>query len=390
MKRHLLLLLLTLLIITYSCKEKTIAVENPISKTTNDSTLLVMKDSLQYIHIGKNLTPSPYVSQTYQENGRLYYIFLDDNDLNIFDYKTGLQKKRVTINPSEENGCGTLNNYSGFYHHSPDSIFVYNYKLKNLYLIDSLSKIREKWQTINPNLAKYPVDIEALTPSPISYVKGSILLSGSSSGQPGDATEENKPVSCIINLEDGALSYSVGYPNQYREANFGGLYFNIIYHTVDFHKDSPVYSFPIDHNIYKYNADFSTKEEVYAGSRYISKITSSPDNYLDLFLDKNKRIEYYVKQPSYANIIYDKYRKVYYRIAKHPLHGWQPSDPSFQKPFSIITINDAGNIISETSVFMKPKQFNLGNMHVTPEGLIIQKYTENEDVIGFQLFTLNN
>ncbi|SEK19915.1 DUF4221 family protein [Parapedobacter koreensis] len=375
-------------LITYSCKEKIVAVTNPTEKSTKDSTLLVAKEFPKYISIGEQLTPAPLVSQLFETGEQLYYIFLDGNDLNIFDYNTGLQKKRISINSSEEKGCGVLNNYSGFYYHSPDSIFIYNYKSKNLFLIDSLSAIKKTWNTVDHTLAKYPVDIEALTSSPISCIKGKILLSGTSLGQPEDATEDNKPVSCLINLQDGAVDYRVGYPNQYREGNFGGLYFNTVYHTVDSYNGKAIYSFPADHHVYSYDAGFSKKEKIYAGSRYVNEIQSSSDNFFELFQDKNKRIEYFISQPSYANILYDKYRRVYYRIATIPLLNWKPTDSKFEKPFSIITINESGKILSETPVFQNPQQYNLGNMHIAPEGLLVQKYTEDENIIHFEVFTI--
>jgi hypothetical protein len=359
-----------------------------MDNVSTDSTLLCKNDSLHDIFIGEKITPFPLSSQIYHKYGDLNYILLDKNELCIFDYFKGTIKNKILINSSEGNGCGILNNYSGFYYHSPDSIFIYNYKLKTVFLIDSLSNVKKKWETKRSDLAKYPVDIEALTPSPIININEHILLSGSETGQPDDATETNKPVSCIIDLNNDSVKYGVGYPQQYRDGNFGGLYFNSIYHTNGSLNQSVAYSFPADHNIYLYKRDFSEPEKLFAGSRYIKSISSSTSDFVDLFSNKEKRIKYYVSQSSYKNIIYDRYRDLYYRIAQTPLYDWKASDMTFIKPFSIIVINAKDGIISETPILENYQMYNLYNIHVIPEGLIIQKNTEDKNVISFELFKI--
>ncbi|WP_394332194.1 DUF4221 family protein [Parapedobacter koreensis] len=57
-------------------------------------------------------------------------------------------------------------------------------------------------------------------------------------------------------------------------------------------------------------------------------------------------------------ILYDKYRKVYYRISTVPLLNWEPTDSKFEKPLSIITIDEPGKILSESPVFQNPQDTN--------------------------------
>lgn len=371
-------LFLLFIIFLPACTKKIEYVINNGTDITTDSILIYKVNSLKIISIGDRITTNPLVSQIYDENNSIKYILLDDNNLHIFDYNSGNLEKSISINSSLERGCGILNNYSGFYYHSLDSIFIYNYKVKMVFLIDSESNIKKKWNVVNNQLAKYPVDPEALTSSPIVFYNGYILLSGSGNGQPNDATESNKPVSCLININNDSLKYVVGYPEQYRRGNFGGVYFNTIYHTnVD--GSAVMYSFPADHNVYLFNCKLLKMDTLYAGSRNIKYIESSPLNFLDLYIDKNKRIEYYVKQPSYGNIIYDKYRELYYRIARVSLLDWKSTDVGFRKPFSIITISKKGKILSETPIFKDYKILNLNNIHVVPDGIIIQTDNNKEE-----------
>lgn len=371
-----------------SCVGKKCEIENLTDRKCLDSTLLYKADSLKTIAIGSDITANPLSSQFYDNNGITEYILLDENKLYFFNYETGMLSRQMKISTSEDTGCGILNNYSGFFYHTADSIFVYNYRLKRVFLIDSTSNINNKWNILRKDLAKYPVDPESLTSSPILFVNNHLILSGTEHGQPADATFDNKPISCIINLATNEVTYGGGYPQQYRDCNFGGVYFNEIFHTVNNDKNVILYSFQADHYVYQYNDNVSDGKMIYAGSRYIKKIESSNLSFLELYKNKDKRIEYYVSQPSYMNILYDKYRKLYYRIASTPLYNWNVEKRTFQKPFSIIVLNTAGEILSETPIFENYELLNLHNMHVTHEGIIIQKNNKDENNIYFELYKI--
>ena len=117
-------------------------------------------------------------------------------------------------------------------------------------------------------------------------------------------------------------------------------------------------------------------------------ITTSDYNSLELIRDKDLRIKYFVGQHSYSNLLYDKYRNVYYRIAQHPLIGWESG--AFSKPFSIIVMDVNGTLISETPIQEDYANLNLHNMHVTRKGLLIQRETADENVIEFIIYKLIN
>lgn len=362
-----------------SCNAKPVLHVKNEGAVANDSIMLCRQDSTIKIWIGEKLNPQPIVSQVFSSETSEMYILLDKNELSFFDLESGklLRTKKIEK-------CGNLNNYSGFLY-MKDTTFIYNYKNKDVYMLDSAFNIKSSWNVRDKSHVKYPVDPEALVSSPILYYNNQIMLSGSGLGQPDDATSENKPTSCSIDLVTNTIKYGGSYPEQYRKADFGGVYFNTIYHTVT--KDGNyVYSFPADHFVYFYSSDFSLLYKHYMGSRYVAEICSSDSDSFMLFKEKRKRIEYYISQPSYANIIYDKYRNLYYRIAEHPLLNW--TDGNFIKPFSIIVMNDKGKIISETPIVKDFSNLNLHNMHVSKAGLLIQKRDSKENVIEFVVYKM--
>ena len=200
--------------------------------------------------------------------------------------------------------------------------------------------------------------------------------------------DDRLAISCTINIQDGEMNYGGHYPIQYYKGNFGGVYFNTIYHSISA-SGGYIYSFPADHNVFFHSTDFSLERICFMGSRYSSDIYSSNLGYIDLLKDKDARIKYFISQHSYSTILYDKYRKIYYRIAQHPLKEWKPGD-KFIKPFSIIVMDINGEILSETPIQQDYSLLNLHNMHVSKEGLLIQKVTSDENSIEFVKFVCRN
>lgn len=371
------ILLLSLLLFN-SCEKKIVKVKNE-GVVATDSTLFCRQDSTIKIQIGDQLIPKPLVSQFIEnDNGNMFYVILDENTLHWFDVKTN-----KLLRTNQIDNCGNLNNYSGFLCKG-DTTFVYNYTQKMVYMLDSSFKTIRYWNVINDDSNKNTFDPEALTDSPILYFQDRVILSGTKLGLLKKG-EKKYSVSCNINISNNNIIYGVNYPDQYLEGDFGGVYFNTIYHVLG-DDNNCLYSFPADHYVYSYSTDFSSYRKFYMGSRYTPTINSSDCNSLELIKDKDLRIKYFISQHSYSNLLYDPYRKVYYRIAQHPLIGWERG--AFPKPFSIIVMDINGDLISETPIQTDYKELNLHNMHVTKDGLLIQINTQDENVIEFALFKL--
>ncbi len=363
------------LILTLSAcnHNSSLAIKNEII-SCNDSTTLFRDWKIIQYNIGDYINPKPLSSQIYENDSKEEYIIMDDNKLYCCTHDSASHIFDISK-------CGNLNNYSGFLY-SHDTIFVYNYKEKMLYMLDSDCNIKKNWILKSSHESnQYKVDAEAIVSSPIIFNYPYVYLSGSRLGQIPLNKREDLSLSCRINIENGEIIYGGMYPEQYSMADFGGVYFNQIYHTYVETEENLVLSFPADHHIYIYSKDLKMIKKYYMGSRYSNSINSSSYNTLEVFKDKELRIEYFISQNSYGNILYDKYRDVFYRIAKHPLTKWDGK--TFIKPFSIIVMNRNGKLISETPILKDYATLNLGNIHVTEKGLLIQKMSKNENVIEF-------
>lgn len=150
-------------------------------------------------------------------------------------------------------------------------------------------------------------------------------------------------------------------------------------------KNQIIYSFPVDHYIRTYNLQTGRVDSIYMGSKYTDAIKSCSDNPIELFMDKDARIVYYVKEHSYDNIMYDNNYELILRFACHPLNtydgGW------FIKPFSIIAYNLRTKELSESAIFKDYANLNTSNMHICKDGIAIATFeNKDETKIVFKIF----
>ena len=103
----------------------------------------------------------------------------------------------------------------------------------------------------------------------------------------------------------------------------------------------------------------------------------------------------FVESPSYLALVYDKYRKVYYRFVYPGIDVTRQDDVmklgEFRRVFSVMIIDENFNVLGET--LMPENTYNSNMFFVNEAGLWIStNHPENpdfeEDAINFQLFTL--
>ncbi len=145
-----------------------------------------------------------------------------------------------------------------------------------------------------------------------------------------------------------------------------------------------IYSFCMDDTLYI--TDFQGDTQKYqAKSKYVGEIPAMKEN------ASNDEVRiFYMTQYAYRHIIYDSFRKVYYRFVLHPTDETS-KDFDHGKPFSVIILNENFKKVGETQIFKEKYAYT--NFFVAPEGLYISKnHPENpeadEDYLSFDLFKL--
>ena len=94
----------------------------------------------------------------------------------------------------------------------------------------------------------------------------------------------------------------------------------------------------------------------------------------------------------YSLILYDQYRNVYYRLVGFPIPEEDIQSRDFERKytrqFSIMVLDEQFNVLSEHLLprfeYLLPQ-----SIFISEEGLNIQKRTEDEDLMHFDVFKFN-
>lgn len=165
----------------------------------------------------------------------------------------------------------------------------------------------------------------------------------------------------------------------------------VMYRSICTNGKQFVYSFFDTDDIYVTDLDYTTLKRVKAKSKYLSPLEFKSQK-VD-YASANNCTE--MEEPRYGNILYDPYRKVYYRIA-YPKAEIEKGINCFElssfggKNFSVIILNEDLEIIGET--LMPDYTYNPTLCFVRPDGLYISEshifnpdFDENE--LSFRLFS---
>lgn len=348
----------------------------------NDGVASIDSFSLQRIdtltlHIGNRIKPIPTCSQLINDTTAAKYIILDEQKLNIFSLDADSLIAIIDVSK-----CGGLKNYSGFICASNGEFYLYDYKTKTIFEVTPDGSVSNACQ-IPENVVKV-VSPEPIDGSRMIVEDGIAILSGIPLSDKQRFLEED-PISVSIDTRTGKIKTGAYFSDEYRNAFFGGLYFNTVYQCKGDNKKI-VYSFPASNYIYRYDMDLNMVDSLYMGSRYTKEIKPCNSSPIGILSDKDKRLNYYIGENSYSVIAFDEINGLYYRIANHP-RILERKD-NYRMPFSIIVMDKNGNLLAETPIVEDYPNIVTVNSHVHRGGLIIQMITEDENEMKFVHYKL--
>lgn len=324
--------------------------------------------------------------QIFENDSNRYFTFLNEYNNSVYFYDYDSLKIINKIKFEKEGPHGTTGKPLGHYILSMDSIFLYSYHTKYLYLFNSKSEMIDKFHT-KPVRKRYLPSAFPNTGTSMFYRNNKMYLIGNTGGEYRDEDSLNRPIVTVQNLLDKSVNYKMGYPSSYREGNWGGAQFRQCRWDFNSKTNRFVFSFPNDH--YVYSSDLEVNTEIhYAGSKFSGNIKS-----LDVpkggRKNKPRRRRLFATNPTYLSIVYDPFRDVYYRFAQQPLKEYNDDvDNCFHKPFSIIILDNSFNIIGEKKMDLDKYSNAAYCYFVTREGLNLCHESDNEDEIKFTIFKL--
>lgn len=378
MKEHIALILLFLTLI--SCQ----------SNTSNKKTSFILKESDKVVtfKLNNHTKSSINVMSLFTDSaGREYLTFQNPGQNEIHFYDIHTRELATVVNPEVEgnNGVGF---YTGYYIQSLDSIFITSYG-STITLINRDAKIIDRFPY---DKAQDSILLEnycaiSFVYKPIINIDNKLYIMPSC-----NRWAAKKPVCAYIDLSDRTVHALTGFeyptfPGADNKAKLSGIE-NDVSRCFDGRRF--VYAFYYDEDIYVVSPDHQSTRRVKVKSKYIDKVK--------LLNDYELTEKEMCENPNYGNLIYDKYRNVYYRIA-YPETEIEKNVRTMEllmygrKKFSIIILDQDFNTIGET--LFPEYQYNSAVMFIREEGLYISTSHPmspdySDEKLTFKCFTLEN
>lgn len=330
--------------------------------------------------------------QLFQRNDSDILAFTNeyDNAIVFYDYKTRKYIGRTEFAKEGNNGIGTI---FSFYYLNQDSIYLYNFTTYSLFLANARGEVvmKKDLHTI-PNLSKdslfFAPQLFPRTNSPLRKIGDELLIAGFFMNEQAGESSVNRPVMAYYNLSRNTLRFSDSYPSMYHKGNWGGdfTYRNPFYTLSP--KNEIVLGFAADHNIRVHGKDEMEYHEYYAGVGGDFEITPIAKDIAMNTIAREIVNRHYTRTLSYQAIVYDKYRKVYYRLALLPDSDIDIKVGPIRKPIEIVVLNEHFELIGKSTI--KRERYWINQCFVSPDGFHIQIEADNDDELRFKTFVLGD
>ena len=373
-------LLFLILISVISCKE------NYPSKYT-------LTESNEYVHFkidNETFIPKKRINYFISKNGSEYISFQNNqmSEILIYNIKNGEIENKIKF--EEEGPDGIIGGIAQFYINDFNKIYITSWEGKNIYVTDTTGVIKKK--TNYSFTTDYNALISAFS-NPIALVDKYIYIPQTPNRHLGERVMEDSRVgvlldttSNIIHLLPMKFPPLITFKDIGTSAGFGADY-NYCFDGTHF-----IYSFHYSDQLYRTSIDHKKIELFFAKSKYIDKVEVLRSNTSDF----NKVLKKTCEHASYRDIIYDKYRNVYYRFSY--LQTEIEENENYldlihygKKVFSIIVLNKELEIIGET--LFPEYTYNPRMYFVNSNGLYIstshyKNPSFNENILSFQKINL--
>jgi hypothetical protein len=302
-----------------------------------------------------------------RDQALMLYLCRNQNEILIFDIH---KQKLLEKIPFEKRGPEGLGTISGFHILNLDNIILSSPTTDGLVVVDSHGRIKEKIK-----LSETRDGFAINRPSLMSRNNSQIVFFEDKWIIPNEFyLSGNLPTPEILAahslfLERDASSGSISsLPIRPPTSAFPDWQYYLGYFSMTHDGKKIVYGFFCDHNLHATSKDLMDVKATLAKSRYIDKFvpTGPGDN----------PFQYLAAAPMYRNLLYDSYRKLFYRIVKiahdPEKHNQVETQQAYEYPFpfSIMILGEDLRALGEV-YFPDPFKYNWNQVFVGREGLFI-------------------
>ncbi len=320
------------------------------------------------------------------KDGRKYISFQNGfkNQILFYNFQTKKLAFKTNFDIEGSNGVGF---FLGYYIDNLDSIYLTSLQTPEIFCVNKDGVVQKKiyYGKSRNNTSLNTFASTSFIYHPITKINNKLFILSECS-----RWQNPNPVSATIDLNtDNVQELPFNYP-QFKDAvnkhkNAGvEIYFSRCFNGKEF-----IYSFFYDENIYIATIDHKSIKKVKAKSKYIDQVII-PNDF-------NETLKSICENPNYGNLLYDKYRDIYYRICypktevdinENYMDLWDFG----RKVFSIMILDNKFNIIGET--IFPEYTYNSNLMFIDNKGLYISENhyknpNYNEDKLVFRLFKLH-
>lgn len=302
---------------------------------------------------------------------------------------------KIVINDLENNcikewKIKTTTPWNTLYALSPDSILLFHSKSGQFQLIDSNSNILDSF-SIPLLIDSVMYGVNLTRQSDLIFYGDYLIIP--TFGVKNDRYIYDFNIDLIYNIRKKQLIKTImKFPKCYtQEHNWSTTGF---LHTKTIINDCIYYNFPAYENIIEYNlSDDKQKDIKMEGSKYFSKFPPTPISPDWQKKDDEYFLNYHIDKQFYSELIFDKYRKLFYRIVVHPqplLNKKGKKNSVFTKNWSIMVFDKEFNFISEQ--YFKGSKYLNTYIFISRDGLIVtldDKYNVDKGGIAYQLFKID-
>ncbi len=306
----------------------------------------------------------------FEINKKEYLLILDNKNNTIYKFNYPNMELKNKYTPDFEIG-GVLLLESNLILLNRFDTFEYN-----IYNTDSNKIINELFNFTNSNYKGYH-NLNFNTP--ILLYNNQIYFNAVINISPPKFFDYN----CLgkIDLADSSIKIFGEFPEKMKDGNV----WLDFYPNLCRKDDELLVSFNPDSMIYIYDLEGNLKKSVEVSSKYVNEILP-PDQ--EKSRNPNFSMQYQITSPLYHNVLYDKYRKVFYRIVTQSNDFYNLDGTVtdyFAQPFSIIIFDEEYKILDE--LYFQNGIYDFTKIFVTKDGLLVGHKAEGNS-LKFNLITI--
>ena len=272
------------------------------------------------------------------------------NEILVYDWKTKKNINKIILEKEGPNGVGAVH---GYLIKSFDEIYLAGAMKTLINVVDSTGKLKKRipYHKTMDGINLLPSDAPSARYIPYVIIGNNIYITQRLNRQHGQNTVEKSKVTAVIDTftkENKLLQMKfpiILTTEEMRTQTIG----NEFSYSREFNGMKFIYSFSYDENIYIANIPHDSIQLIPAKSRFIKnpEKTGKSSNITDL-------AQKLCELPMYGNLIYDKYREVYYRFVFHK-ETFNTNEENFvelwqmgRNKFSIIILDKDFKCVGET------------------------------------------